>query len=120
MLWERETAWLDSLGTAQAARSFSAGRTALGAKIARPFAVTMEWELSPYVGLYGDWRFQSDSAIPTGTAVGNIGTGWSGRVTSGLVATKADGKMLLLNSEYGGLGASYKIWSGNVRGVVPF
>lgn len=120
MLWERENGWTDSLGTLQASRNFSAGRTALGAKIGRPFEVSNGWTLTPYGGLYGDWRFQTDNALPTGTTVANIGTGWSGRVTSGLMAKAAGGSTVSLDGEYGGLGANYKIWTGNVRGTVPF
>ena len=120
MLWESQGAWTDSLGTAQAGRNFSAGRTALGARIARPFAVLDGWKLSPSMGFYGDWRFSSDNALPTGTVVANIGDGWSGRATAGLTATAPGGTMLLFNGEYGGLGANYKIWSGNARVVWPF
>jgi hypothetical protein len=120
ILWERENAWTDSLGTLQASRNFSAGRTALGVKIGRPFEVSNGWTLMPYGGLYGDWRFQTDNALPTGTLVANIGTGWSGRVTSGLMAKAAGGSTVSLDGEYGGLGANYKIWTGNVRGTVPF
>ena len=120
VLWEREKAWTDSLGTLQDARNFSAGRTALGAKVARPFEASNGWKISPYAGLYGDWRFQSDSALPTGTPVTNIGTGWSGRVTGGVSATALRGGTVSLGGEYGGLGANYKIWTGNVRASVPF
>lgn len=119
-LWENERAWTDSLGTLQNSRDFSAGRTALGAKVARPFDASGGWTVLPYVGLYSDWRFQTDNALPTGTPVANIGTGWSGRVTSGLAAKAAGGSIIALEGEYGGLGANYKIWSGNVRGMVPF
>jgi len=120
VLWERQTAWTDSLGTAQDARNFSAGRTALGGKVARSFASASAWTLTPSVGVYGDWRFQSDSAIPTGTQVANVGTGWSARVTAGLLATAANGCTVSLDGEYGGLGANYKIWTGNVRATMPF
>ena len=65
-------------------------------------------------------KCKTNSAIPTGTVVGNIGTGWSGRVTAGLNATATEGTSLLVNSEDGGLGANYKIWSSDVRGTVPF
>ena len=119
-LWENDKAWTDSLGTLQPSRDFSAGRTALGAKAARPFELSGDWTLSPYAGLYGDWRFQSDNALPTGTPVANVGTGWSGRVTGGLAAMAAGGCNISLGGEYGGLGASYKIWTGNLRATVPF
>jgi len=74
--------------------------------------------LSPYAGFYGDWRFHTDSALPTATPVANIGTGWSGRVTGGPLAKAAGGCMISLDGEYGGLGATYKIWMGNVRATV--
>ncbi len=118
-LWETDKAWTDSLGTAQAARKFSAGRTALGAQVSRSFAVSHGWTIAPHVGLYGDWQFQTDDAIATSAVVANIGGGWSGRVTAGVSASGADGKVVTVNSEYGGLGANYKIWSGNVRLTVP-
>lgn len=121
MLWESQQAWTDSLGNMQDSRNFSAGRTALGAKVARPFEASNGWTLSPYAGLYGDWRLQTDNALPTGaTPVANIGTGWSGRVTAGLMAKAAGGSTVSLDGEYGGLGANYKIWTGNVRVAMPF
>jgi outer membrane autotransporter protein len=119
VLWEREKEWTDSLGTSQAARNFSAGRTALGSKVARALAVSGGWTISPYVGLYGDWRFSADDALPTGTPVANIGKGWSGRVTTGLSASAKSGCTISLGGEYGGLGANFKIWSGNIRATMP-
>jgi hypothetical protein len=116
----RKTAWTDSLGTAQDGRDFSAGRVALGSKLGRSFLASNGWTLTPDVGLYGDWRFQSDTALPTGTAVANIGAGWSGRVTAELSAKALNGCAVSLDGEYGGLGTNYKIWTGQVRGSVPF
>jgi len=120
MLWEGQRAWVDSLGTAQDSRNFSAGRTALGTKVARPFEASNGWKIAPYAGLYGDWRFQTDSALPTGTPVANIGTSWSGRVTGGVSATTLRGATVSVGGEYGGLGANYKIWTGNVSATMPF
>lgn len=120
ILWEQQRTWTDSLGTLQDARKFSAGRTALGTKVAYPIGTSGSWTVSPYAGLYGDWRFSTDNALPTGTPVANIKNGWSGRVTSGLSAKAGRGTMLSLGGELGGLGANYKIWSGNARATVPF
>jgi outer membrane autotransporter protein len=119
-LWESENAWTDSLGTAQAFRNFSAGRTALGAKVGRSFEASNGWTVTPSAGLYGDWRFQTDSALPTATPVGTIGTGWSARVTAGLAAKAVTSCMISLDGEYGGLGANYKIWTASVRASMPF
>lgn len=120
VLWERQGAWTDSLGAVQLGRNFSAGRTALGGRIARPFAVSEYWTVAPYAGLYGDWRFASNNALPTGAPVASIKDGWSGRVTAGMSATALRGTVLTVGGELGGLGADYKIWSGNIRGTVPF
>jgi outer membrane autotransporter protein len=121
VLWERENAWTDSLGTLQEARNFSAGRTAIGARASRPFTESDGWRISPYAGLYADWRFQTDTALPAGaTPVVGIGKGWSARVTTGVSATAVRGTVLSFNGEYGGLGADYKVWTGNVRSTVPF
>ena len=35
-------------------------------------------------------------------------------------AKTAHGCMVSLDGEYGGLGASYKIWTGSVRASIPF
>lgn len=118
-LFEKQGAWTDSLGTAQADRNFSAGRTSLGSKLIRQFdygATT----LAPYVGFYGDWRFSSDNAVAGGSPVVGIGDGWSGRATAGLAVNWKSGASIALGGEYGGLGAAYKIWTGNVRASVPF
>ncbi len=120
VLREMQKAWIDTLGTLQAARTFISGRTALGAQVARPWATANGWTVSPYAGLYADWRFSSENALPTGSPVANIKDGWSARVTSGLSATASRGATIALGGELGGLGSTYKIWSGNVTAAVPF
>ena len=92
----------------------------LGSKIARSFTPSGGWTLTPSVGLYGDWRFSSDSAIATGTQVAFIKNGWSGRVTTGRSATAKNGCSISLGGEYGGIGETFKVWTGNVRVTVPF
>lgn len=68
----------------------------------------------PYAGLYADWLFSSDNALPVGPPVAVIKDGWAGRVTAGLAANARD-TMVSLSGELGGLGTSYKIWMGNLR-----
>jgi len=48
-----------------------------------------------------------------------IADGWSGRATVGGVYTNARGAGVSAEGELGGLGASYKIWSGKIRGSIP-
>jgi hypothetical protein len=118
-LWERQSAWTDTLGTAQAGRTFSAGRISGGAKVIKPFSYR-EITITPYVGLFGDYRFSSDNALPAGNPIVGIGDGWTGRVTSGLGWTGPNGTSLGIAGEYAGIGGAYKIWSGNIRASVPF
>lgn len=118
-LWEQQDAWTDSLGTLQAARNFSAGRIATGGKVSYPW-LTGDWRVAPYLGLYGDWRFATDDALPAGLPVVGIGDGWSARLTGGVTMAKAGGPSVSLGGEYGGLGANYKVWSANGRLNWPF
>src|SRR5262249_4408194 len=117
-LWEREGDWFDSLGTLQTARNFSAGRVATGGKVIYPWSAGAT-RIAPYVGAYGDWRFGSDNALPVAVPIVGIANGWSGRVTGGLTWTWSGGATLALGSEYGGLGAHYKLWTAKPRAPWP-
>jgi hypothetical protein len=120
-LWESENAYTDSLGTLQAARNFSEGRVAAGGKVIYPWQATSDLLVSPYVGLYGDYRFSSDTALPVGIAFVGIKDGWSERVTGGLTMKSGlAGPSLSLGAELGGLGAGYDLWSANARMNWPF
>ena len=118
-VWERQNAWTDSLGTAQADRKFSAGRVSTGAKLIRPWS-SGDVTITPFAGFYGDWRFSTDNALAGGQPVVGIGDGWSGRVTSGVAFTGNNGIVVAIGGEYGGIGASYKIWTGNARATLRF
>src|SRR5262249_13214830 len=59
-VWEHDDAYVDTLGTAQAERTFSNGRASGGAKIAYPWMWSSATTLTPYVGLYADYYFNSD------------------------------------------------------------
>lgn len=121
VLTEREGSWTDSLGTLQAARTFTVGRVASGAKLAAvPYSFTGDIQVSPYIGFYGDWRFSTDNALPVAVTLVGINNGWSGRAIGGFAFTSASGASIALGGEYGGIGAPYKIWTGTVRGSVPF
>lgn len=119
-LWENQNAWTDSLGTAQAARMFSEGRFSSGAKVSYPIALNAG-TLAPFVGLYGDYRFSSDNALPVNQPMLGLQDGWSARVTTGLGMTYKSGARLSLEGELGGLGTGYQsTWSVSGRGAIPF
>ena len=59
-VWEHDGAYIDSLGTSQTERNFSNGRA--GAKVAYPWLWSGTMTVTPYVGLYADYYFNSDDA----------------------------------------------------------
>lgn len=118
-LREHQDAWTDSLGTLQASRDFSTGRVSAGGKLVRPWQVASDMTLSPYVGVYADWYFSSDNALPAGQPLVGIADGWSGRLTGGVAVAKRS-STLSLGGEYSGLGANYKIWTANARALWSF
>lgn len=116
LLNEREGAWTNNLGITQDAHVFTVGRASNGAKVLRSFVYAPNAMLTPYVGLFGDYRFSTNNALP----VVGIKDGLSGRLTSGATITDARGMTLAVGGEVGGLGANYKVWTGNARVNWPF
>jgi hypothetical protein len=120
-LWESENAWTDSLGTLQPSRSFSESRVSTGGKVIYPWQTTGAIQISPYAGVYGDYRFSSDNALPVGVPFVGIKDGWSARTTAGVTfATNRGGPSVSVGGELGGIGAGYDIWSANARVNWPF
>ncbi|CAN5129161.1 hypothetical protein BH10PSE10_BH10PSE10_13850 [soil metagenome] len=117
-IWEHQTGYIDNLGAAHDSRNFSTGRVSLGGRALAPalgpFGVT------PYLGVYGDWRFASDNTLPAAVPFAGIGDGLSARVTGGFNTRVFAAGSLTLGGEYGGIGADYKLWTGNARLMVPF
>lgn len=122
-LWEHEDAYTDTLGIAHAERSFSTGRASAGVKVAYPWLWSAQAALSPYLGLYGDYYFNRDDAVPLG-APNLLPTeyvhGLSARVSSGIELAVRDGPRLSLGGELGGLGNDFKVWTVKGRAAVPF
>ncbi|MBX9842193.1 MAG: autotransporter domain-containing protein [Xanthobacteraceae bacterium] len=114
---ERQTAYTDNLGAAHDARSFTTGRVSVGGRVLAP---PQAFAFTPYVGFYGDWRFASDSTQVAAVPFTGIGDGWSARATGGFSMQVLRTGSLSLGGEYGGIGANYKLWTGNARLTVPF
>jgi len=122
-LWERESAYSDTLGTLQSARDFSAGRASGGIKLSYPMMLSSTTSLAPYAGLYGDYYFNSDSA--SAVAAGAIPVplildGWSARAIGGLAARFSNGAQLAVGGEHSGIGGNVAIWTYRARASVPF
>jgi hypothetical protein len=123
-LWEHENAYTDSLGTQQAERDFSTGRASAGTKVAYPIAWSSTVALAPYLGLYGDYYFNSDNATAALAQSGLPGAvvlqGFSARAIGGVTAKFANGGQIALGTEYGGIGGTASVWIYRARASVPF
>jgi hypothetical protein len=123
-LWEHENAYTDSLGTLQAERDFSTGRASGGLKVAYPIAWSSTVALAPYLGLYGDYYFNSDNATVAVAASGLPGAvvldGFSARAIGGVTAKFVNGGQIALGTEFSGIGGNASIWIYRARATVPF
>jgi Bacterial Ig-like domain (group 3)/Autotransporter beta-domain/IPT/TIG domain len=125
-LWEHENAYTDSLGTLQDDRTFFTGRASGGGRLIYPLEWTSTVTLAPYLGLYGDYYFNSDDAAVVALAGAAplastpILDGWSARATGGIAARFHGGGTIAFGAELGGIGASAQIWTFRGRGSVPF
>jgi outer membrane autotransporter protein len=108
VVWERDDAYTDNLGVLQQQRDFSVGRASAGAKATYPFRWTGSVALAPYVGLYADYYFSSDSALLTPLVNEADIQGWAARVTTGISAD-INGNLLSFGAELGGLGSEHLI-----------
>ncbi|CAN5172224.1 hypothetical protein BH10PSE9_BH10PSE9_11470 [soil metagenome] len=115
-VFEDRDAWTDNNSVSNPAQSVTTGRGSVGAKLLYPMMTGMG-TVSPYVGLYGDWRFSNGSGVLTGyEAI----SGLSGRVVAGIGLTTPSASRFSLDAEVGGLGASYTVWSVRAQAAVPF
>jgi hypothetical protein len=80
--------------------------------------------LAPYLGLYGDYYFNFDSATAALAQSGLPGTvvleGFSARAIGGITAKFANGGQIALGTEYSGIGGNASIWIYRARASVPF
>jgi hypothetical protein len=123
-LWEREDAYVDTLGTLQTARDFSTGRASGGVKVAYPIAWSPTTELSPYVGLYGDYYFNADNAgapaVSPAVPTIFVMDGWSARAAGGLAARFVNGAQVSVGGERSGIGGNFALWTYRARASIPF
>ncbi|WP_456791499.1 IPT/TIG domain-containing protein [Bradyrhizobium sp. USDA 4506] len=125
-LWEKQGAYVDSLGTRQANYDFSTGRASGGVKLVYPFTWADSILLAPYAGVYGDYYFNLDDAAAILQAGGlplastPLLQGWSARAAAGINARFENGVMVGAGAEYGGIGANFQTWTVKLRGQMPF
>jgi len=125
-LWEHENAYTDSLGTAQAERDFATGRASAGTKFTVPLTLTDKMTISPYVGAYADYYFNSDNATAIANAAAvplppsTLMQGGAGRLTTGVSVGAPGGAKASVGGELGGLGNDFYIWTVRGRLAVPF
>lgn len=117
---EKQDAYVDGLGVAQAAHAFSVGRASAGVRASYPLPLVAGASLTPHAGLYGDYHFSSGEIVVSGTEVLAIEDGWAARVVGGVALQSQEGASLSLGGEWGGIGAEYRQRALVVRGVLPF
>jgi hypothetical protein len=122
--WEREPGWSDSLGASHDDFNFSTGRASFGGKLSYPWRFA-HGTVTPYMGFYGDFHFSHDNANQiqdalTEPTVTGIGPGWGGRAVSGMAYSNSHGDSISLGGDYGGIGATYKVWSAKMNARLAF
>jgi hypothetical protein len=117
-LWEKQDAYLDSLGTTQSERNFSTGRASVGAKLTYRWALSSTTAIAPFAGIYADNYFTRDDA--GAAALAAVMQGSSARVVGGVAVTTGYGLKFSTAAELGGIGGSFMTWSLRARGAVPF
>lgn len=119
-LWEEETAYTDTLGTQQPARTFYTARASGGLKLSYPIKWSEAATIAPYAGVYGDYYFSHDEAAAL-LLPSSIIDGWSARLTGGVALGLGNGVRMALGGEIGGLGSgTHQRWSLRGRAAVPF
>ena len=123
-LWEHENSYVDTLGTQQASLDLSTGRASGGVKVAYPIAwLSNAAEISPYLGLYGDYYFNgtTGAALP-GAVIPPVFVldGWSARATGGVTARFANGGQVSIGGERSGIGGNFALWTYRARASLPF
>ena len=119
-LWEEEKAYIDSLGTSQAERTFSTGRASAGAKAVYYWREFEDLTLVPYIGVYADYYFSNDSADPTQPTPWPLLDGVSARVVSGVTLKSAYGAQFTIGGELGGIAGNFAMWTVRAGASVPF
>lgn len=120
-LRETDNAYVDSLGTVQAGRSFTTGRASAGGRLTYLWQSPGGTKVSPYLGLYADYYFSVDE--DAGTLLPAVPTidGASARLTSGVSFLIGRGSNVSVDGEVGGLGSdSFRTWTIRVRSSVAF
>jgi hypothetical protein len=118
VLWEDQDAYTDSLGAAHASVNSYVGRASLGGRVSRAYAFSDGMSITPYIDLYGDWRFSDDGLA--GTPDTGAEDGLSARTGAGFALSTSRGIAVSLGGEVGGLGQDTQIWSASGRLSVPF
>jgi hypothetical protein len=106
------------------ATRWAASRASGGVKLSYPIASSRTLARAPYVGLYGDYYFNSDNATAAVAASGLpaaiVLDGWSARATGGIAAKFGDGGQIAVGAERAGIGGSFGFWTYRARASVPF
>ena len=99
----------------------SVGRASTGARLIYPWRLSAGTTLSPYAGLYADYRFSSDNTLPVDAPLLGLTDGWFARATAGVAMALYGGTTLSLDGEHSGIASGDQtLWTVSGRGSIPF
>ncbi len=81
-------------------------------------------QIAPYAGLYSDYYFNSTDASAVLAAASAIPPvfvfdGWSARAIGGVAAQFANGAVVAVGGERGGIGGGFALWTYRARASIP-
>jgi hypothetical protein len=115
---EKQDAFVDTAGVIHSRYSFDVGLASFGGEIGAP-TIWGNWIVTPSLGLYGDYRFGTDS-VQTVATLPNLDDGWSARVTGDLRWSAPNGFSAAVGGQYGGLGSDTRYWQAKASLGVKF
>jgi hypothetical protein len=118
--FEDQDSYTDTLGTAHDGTDFYVGRTSIGGKAGWTYQMSESLKLTPFAGLYADWRFSDVNGAATSDTNTIIGDGWSGRTTAGFSLASTGGASFHLGGEVAGIGADTQVWTATGRFALDF
>lgn len=98
--WETQGAYVDSLGTAHAGRTFELGKLSAGVRASRSFALDSGGTFTPFLGVFADYRYSAGDTSDVDAALDDL----SGRISLGFNAAMTGNASLSLNGDVSGIG----------------
>jgi hypothetical protein len=104
-LWENQQGWTDNLAAVHPERAFSNATASGGVTFSGKWVLLDDMTVTPYFGLFADYRFDTSAGIAT--------SGLEGRMRAGLKLDVSPSVALSIGGELGGMFSEQRTWSLN-------